>query len=344
MIKTILVAGLVKNDNNIVRFCEDNWLETSHFAASDKTGESTKSLPTCDAAIIATCYISHALQDRVREAYAEKPLFFYNKGLSEIKEDLSKAIWGAGNWHNLNNSQVPHGDKFMFVLASLAKKGILRHKRKDFCQRVANMIRIGFDHCEGMFNRCMENGSLKPGGTGRGQYFDFQPVVLDQIIHGIQTRGFFSLSPDSIFMSGAPSLSKTMIQPFPKIEMISIEEWMEEDWEAQELEDELSEDELEIKEENMAGRILKSIPEDAKKPQSDDALLLIIEEQEKQRAMLSSLDKKMEVIHSHIIQELRSMNVARSIAGYLQTLPVDELERMKKVIEALTGKPLESQS
>lgn len=343
MIKSILVAGLVKSDNNVVRFCEDNWLETFHFAASDGAGESTKALPTCDAAIIVTSYISHALQTRTREAYAGKPIFFYHSGMAEIKEELQKAIWGAGNWHNLNNSQVPHGDKFMFVLAALAKKGILRHKRKDFCQRVANMIRTGFERCEGMFNQCVENGALRPGGTGRGQYFDFQPASLDHIVHGIQTRGFFSLVPGSVFTNGAPALAKTTVNPPPpKMNFIVIDDdglvddW-EEEYEPME-EDESTQEELEA----MAGRILKSIPEDAKKPQSDDALLLVIEEQEKQRELIEEMLMKMKALESSVINEVRSMNVARSIAGYLSSLPQDELERMKKVIEALTGKPLEA--
>jgi regulator of replication initiation timing len=121
MIRTVLVAGLEMPDNNIVKFCEDNWLRPYHMGPSEYKRE----VPVCDAAIICYQGIDHNLSPKVLEKYKslDRPIFHLKGGISSIKTQFEKEVYGEKNLAALKKIDIGWWKKFAFLVGRFYQKG-----------------------------------------------------------------------------------------------------------------------------------------------------------------------------------------------------------------------------
>jgi hypothetical protein len=131
MIRSVLIAGMHDEKNKYTRYCEDLWLKWEHLPELRNSHVPTKH----DATIIAASIASHTLYHAVRDAYKSegKPVFLSKEGISEIKEDFEREVFGSEHIIKKLREPTPDGvrqrgalsisARFWWVLSAFKQPG-----------------------------------------------------------------------------------------------------------------------------------------------------------------------------------------------------------------------------
>lgn len=158
---TVLVAGMYKPDNPIMKFVTDYGLKAYHVPVLDQ-----KELPNAKMAIVITTNCGHGLMDKVKENYKNKRILYAAGGVSEIKEDFEKEIV-APLQPLLNEMKVR--EKLLFMMDKFYNPKE-RFESGLFNERFAKYCTISQPaYCVGLKD-AVENGSITKIEGKRGYY------------------------------------------------------------------------------------------------------------------------------------------------------------------------------
>lgn len=185
MIRTILVAGIERPDNNVIKFCEDNFLDTYHYTDADIR----KEIPVCDAVIIAYKGMSHKVGPKIVEFYKElgRPIIHHNgTGLSGIRDEFENLVYGKDNIKALRSSETPLWKKFSFLIGrfyrreEVIKYGEFREKFHKVCgQETKSTFSVYLNHFKNQGVYVMiKRGSWRFKGFTDRMYDDLIPSGL----------------------------------------------------------------------------------------------------------------------------------------------------------------------
>lgn len=290
-IKTVLVAGLQDPNNNIIRFCLDNFLRPTHLP--DRNSQPT---PQLDCAIIAIPVISHELKWEVQDAYKGKPIFMStNGGVSVIREEFEKTVWGEGILHKIRDQSIPFSVRVQYILGRFFNRGDVI-EAGEFKKKVDKITRAD---CGTNMANVLGKGKEKGIFSGKKHSSQYTFMGLTKKMYDAMLRYGLYLDHDMLVIEEGQTQILTPAATVPEMITVSPIPLLE----------------------NQTELALTPQPEERKAQEDHPALELLLEQTAKQDAKIDALMK--------IVQAQQSM-----IAGLEQKI-IGRFEETMQVHDGL---------
>lgn len=169
----VVVAGMDRGDNALVKFVTDYGFNAIHFSHTPSTP-----LPRARAAIVALNHCSHDLMNRVKKEYSEmnRPIFYASGGSSGIKADWEEKVVQP---IRDTVSKLGKQEALLFLMALFHKTGTKIHTG-EFLNKVTHYISISQPYLATLVSKWTDSGMLtKMEGKGSKGRYIFNGLLPD---------------------------------------------------------------------------------------------------------------------------------------------------------------------